>query len=181
MHFMYKMDNLFRSIRVSDENSSVTKGTSFFRTYYNSRLFMRSLRSIQSHVVNFQPFLASFAIFHPFTDLFLELHDREIEKHYKMNFEKVETWHGIIISPTLHVQNSREAYGENWMHFVYKLDNLFRSMRVSDEKTHLLKTHFIFFNLLQLRTFFVFGMHDSRQRHRLSTLSSIICYFSFIY
>ena len=55
---------------------------------------------IQGNVINFQPFLASFAIFHPFTDLFLELNDREIEKHYKMNFEKVETWHGITISHT---------------------------------------------------------------------------------
>ena len=50
-----------------------------------------------------------------------------------MNSEKVETWHGIIISPTYHVQKSREGYGKNWMHFVYKLDNLFRSIRVSDE------------------------------------------------
>ena len=37
-----------------------------------------------------------------------------------MNSEKVETWNGIIISPTYHVQKSREGYGKNWMHFVYK-------------------------------------------------------------
>ena len=30
MHFVYKMVNLFRSIRVSDENSSVTKALHFF-------------------------------------------------------------------------------------------------------------------------------------------------------
>ena len=35
-----------------------------------------------------------------FTDLFRELNDREIENRYKMNSENVETWHGIIISPT---------------------------------------------------------------------------------
>ena len=45
--------------------------------------------------------------FQSFTDLFRELNDREIENHYRMNSEKVETWHGIIISPTLHVQKSR--------------------------------------------------------------------------
>ena len=55
---------------------------------------------IQGNVINFQPFLASFAIFHSFTDLFLEINDREIEKQYKTNCEKVETWHGIIISHT---------------------------------------------------------------------------------
>ena len=34
-----------------------------------------------------------------FTDLFRELNDREIENHYKMNSENVETLHGIIIHP----------------------------------------------------------------------------------
>ena len=48
----------------------------------------------------FLPFLTSFGIFQLFTDLFRELNDREIENHYKMNSENVETWHGIIISPT---------------------------------------------------------------------------------
>ena len=38
--------------------------------------------------------------FQSFTDLFTELNDREIENHYKMNSENVETWHRIIISPT---------------------------------------------------------------------------------
>ena len=51
--------------------------------------------------------------FQSFIDLFTELNDREIENHYKMNSESVEARHGIIISPTLHVQNSREGYGKN--------------------------------------------------------------------
>ena len=38
--------------------------------------------------------------FQSFTDLFRELNDHEIENHYKMNSGNVETWHGIIISPT---------------------------------------------------------------------------------
>ena len=71
-----------------------------FLTYYNSRLILRSVRTIQSDVINFQHFLTSFAIFQSFTDLFRGLNDREIENHYKMNSENVETWHGIIISPT---------------------------------------------------------------------------------
>ena len=90
--------------------------------------------------------------FQSFTDLFRELNDREIENHYKMNSENVEDWHGIIISPTLHVQNSREGYGKNWTHFLYKLDNLFRSIRVSDENSSVTwALHFL--NLLQLQTF----------------------------
>ena len=100
MHFMYKLDTLFRSMRVSDENSSGTRALHFFQTYLNSRLFLRSVHTIQSDVNNFQYFLTSFAIFQSFTDLFRELNDREIENHYKMNSENVGTWHGIIISPT---------------------------------------------------------------------------------
>ena len=46
-------------------------------------------------------------IFQSFTDLFRELNDREIENHYKTISEKVDTWHGIIISPTIHVRKSR--------------------------------------------------------------------------
>ena len=39
-------------------------------TYYNSGLFLRSAGAIQSHVINFQPFLTSFAIFNALTYLF---------------------------------------------------------------------------------------------------------------
>ena len=59
-------------------------------TYYNSGLFLRSVCTIQSHVINFQPFLTSFAIFHSFTDLFWELNDREIEKHYKITLKRLK-------------------------------------------------------------------------------------------
>ena len=96
---MYKLDNLFRSIRVSDENSSVTLALHFFKLI-TTLDFLRSVRTIQSDVINFQHFLTSFAIFQSFTDLFSELNDREIENHYKMNSENVETWNGIIISST---------------------------------------------------------------------------------
>ena len=97
---MYKLDNLFRSIRVSDEKTHLLQMHFIFLIYYNSGLFLFSVCTIQGNVIDFQPFLASVAIFHSFTDLFLELNDHEIEKHYKMNSAKVETWHGIIISPT---------------------------------------------------------------------------------
>ena len=49
-----------------------------------------------------------------------------------MNLENVETWHGIIISPAQHARKSREGHGKNWTHFVYKLDKLFPSIRVSE-------------------------------------------------
>ena len=39
-----------------------------FWTYLNSIVFLCSKCTIQSHIINFQPFLTSFVIFHPFTD-----------------------------------------------------------------------------------------------------------------
>ena len=44
----------------------------------NSRLFVHSICTIQSHIIHFQPFLTSFAIFHAF-NLFFELNDPDIE------------------------------------------------------------------------------------------------------
>ena len=97
---MYKLDNLFRSILGSDEKTHLLHRHFIFLNSLQFRTFLRSVCTIQGHYINFQPFLASFAIVHAFTDLLWELNDHEIEKHYKMNFEMVETWHGIIISHT---------------------------------------------------------------------------------
>ena len=69
-HFVYKLDNLFWSIWGSDEKTHLLHRHLIFLTYYNSGLFMHSVCTIQGHVINFQPFLSSFAIFYSFTDLF---------------------------------------------------------------------------------------------------------------
>ena len=77
-----------------------------FSTYLNSRLFSVPMHhSKRRH--KFSTLSNIICYFQSFTDLFRELNDHEIENQYKMNYEKVETWHGIIISPTWHVQNSR--------------------------------------------------------------------------
>ena len=99
--------------RTSCTNWTISFGVSGFRTrthllhwhfiflnLLQLQTFLRSVRTIQSNVINFQNFLTSFVIFQSFTDLFRELNDREIENHYKMNSENVETWNGIIISST---------------------------------------------------------------------------------
>ena len=65
------------------------EGISFFETSLNSRLFVHSICSIQSHILKFQPFLTSFAIFHAFNDFFA-LNDPEIEKQYKWTLKKLK-------------------------------------------------------------------------------------------
>ena len=118
----------------------------------NSRLFCVPMHhSKRRH--QFSTLSNIICYFQSFTNLFRELDDCEIENHYKMNSEKVETWHGIIISPTWHAKKSREGYGRNWTHFMYKLGNLFRSIRVSDDNSFVTRAlHFI--NLFELQTFF---------------------------
>ena len=142
MHFVNKLDHLFQSMMVSHENSSVSKAFHFFFTYFNSRLFLHSICTIQSHIIKFQPFLTSFSIFNAFNDLFWDKWPFKW-KALQLNLEKVETWHGIIIWPTYHVCKSWEDYDKNWIHLVYKLDHLFQSTRVSDENSSISKAfHF---------------------------------------
>ena len=100
-------------------------------------------------------------------------------KALEMNSEDVETLQGIIISPTEHVLKSWEGYDKNWMHFVYKLDHLLRSMRVSNENSTITKAfHFLY--LCQPQTFCVINMHHSKPHPKISTLSNFIFYFSSI-
>ena len=114
------------------------KGISFLITYFNSILFVCLICTIQRHIINFQPFLTSFDIFHAFNDLFWAKWPWNW-KALQMNSEKVESWHGVIISPAWHVLKSWEGYGKNWMHFVSKLDHLLRSIKVSDENPSVTK------------------------------------------
>ena len=46
------------------ETRLLYKGISFFWTYLNSIIFLCSKCTIQSHIINFQPFPTSFIIFH---------------------------------------------------------------------------------------------------------------------
>ena len=78
---MYKLDKLFRIIRVLDENSFVTQALQRILNLFELQTILGSVCSIQSDVINFQHVLTSFAVFQSFTDLFRELNDREIENH----------------------------------------------------------------------------------------------------
>ena len=56
MHFMYKLDHLIRSIRVSDENSSVTKAFHFFKLISTPEFLC----------VHYAPFEPTSSVFKPF-------------------------------------------------------------------------------------------------------------------
>ena len=65
------------------------KGISVFLTYLNSRHFVCSKCTIQSHIINFQPFLTSFVTFHAFTN-FSELYDPENGMKYKWTLKRLK-------------------------------------------------------------------------------------------
>ena len=171
--------SLSKYMRVSYGNLSVTKGFHFFKTCLNSIVFLCSKCTIQSHIINFQPFLTSFVIFHAFTYYF-ELLDPKIEKHFKWTLKRLKV--GMVSSFHPHsmckrVERVTAKTGRT------SCTNWTISFEVSGfrTRTHLLHWHFIFLNLLQLKIFFAFRTHHSKRRHQFSTLSDIICYFSVIY
>ena len=129
MHFVYKTDNLIRSIRVSHGNSSVTKGFHFLELIWTPSFSVFKMHHSKPHhrFSTLSDFICYFSCIYW---LFWAIRPWNW-KAFQMNSEKVESWHGIIIWPTYHVQESREGYGKHWMQFVYKTDNLFRSIRVS--------------------------------------------------
>ena len=69
-----------------------------FLNLFQLKTFLHSICTIQSHILKFQPVLTSLAIFHAFNDLFWAKWPWNW-KAVKLNSEKVETWHGIIIWP----------------------------------------------------------------------------------
>src|SRR3954469_20598683 len=99
MHFVYKLDHLFQSTRVSHENSSVTKTFHFSKLISTQDFLLHPTSNIQNHILKFQPFLTSFAIFMHLI-IYFQLNYLEIGKGYNLNSEKLITWHGIIILPT---------------------------------------------------------------------------------
>ena len=74
------------------------KGISFFWTYLNSILFLCSKCTIQSHIIDFNPFWLHLLLFMHLL-IFLAIRPWN-SKSFQMNSENVEIWHGIIISPT---------------------------------------------------------------------------------
>ena len=152
MHFVYKLYHLFQSTRVSHENSSVTNTFHVSKLISTQDFFCIQHAIFKATYCNFNTFWLHLVFFMPLM-IYFQLYDLEIAKGYNLNSEKVETWHGIIIWPTYLVCKCWEDYGKNWMHFVYKLDYLFQSTRVSDENSCVSKA-FHFSKLISTQDFF---------------------------
>ena len=143
MHIVYKLDNLLRSITVSDENLSITKGFYFFKHILTQDFFCIQYAPFKATPSLFNPFLTSFAIFHAFHDLFWAKMTLKLKStaNELWNSWKLAWYHNFT-----HVACAKKCrrLRENLMHFMYKLDNLLQSIRVSDENSSITKGFYFF-------------------------------------
>ena len=73
---------------------------------------------------------------------------------------------------------SREGYRKNWMHFVYKIDNLFRSIRVSDENSSVTKW-FHFLNNLSITKLNIMIKHTNIKHKKKESLKNLFSKLSY--
>src|SRR4051812_25618919 len=99
MQFVYNLDHLFQSTRVSNEKSSVTKSFYFYKLISTQYFFCIQHATFKTTYRNFNLFCLHLVFFMHLM-IYFQLNDLEIGKGYNLNSEKVETWHGIIILPT---------------------------------------------------------------------------------
>ena len=78
---------------------SVTKTFHFSKLVSTQDFFSIQHATFKATYWNFNPFWLHL-IFFMHLMIYFQLNDLEIGKHYNLNSEKVETWHGIIIWPT---------------------------------------------------------------------------------
>ena len=178
MHFVYKTDNLFRSIRVSYGNSSVTKGFHFFWTYLNSIVFC-----VQNTL-----FKATSPIFNPFwLHLLFFMHLLIILSYKTLKLKSIsnEPWKGSKLAwyhHFIHIACARKLRGLRQKLDAFRVQN---GQSVSKYQCFIWKLvcyKRISFSWNYLNfIFFVFKMHHSKPHHQFSTLSDFICYFSCIY
>ena len=76
------------------------------------------------------------------------------------------------------MQESREGYGKNWMHFVYKMDNLFRSIRVSNENSSVTKA-FHFLNNLSITKLNIMIKHTNIKHKKKESLKKLFSKLSY--
>ena len=133
------------------------KRISIFLTYFYSRIFVHSIWTIRSHILKFQPYLTSFAIFMHLINCF-ELNDPEIKKHHKWTLKwlKLAWYHHFT-----HIACAKKMRGLR-----QKLDALCLQNGQSlskyqgfGRKLVCYKRISIFFNLFQLQTFCALNMN----------------------
>ena len=127
------------------------KGIKFFLTYFNSRLFLHPTSNIQSHILKFEPFLTSFAIFMHLM-IYFELNDPVNGKHYNwtqkmLKLSMVSSFDPHNMCAKVERITTKTAC-TSWTNWTISF-----KVRWFETKAHLFQRHFIFINLFQLKNF----------------------------
>ena len=175
MHFVYKMDNLFRSIRVSYGNSSVTKGFQFLNLFELQTFCVLKMHYSKPHP-QFST-LSDFIFYFSCIYWFFRLYDPKIEKHFKWTLKRLKV--GMVSSFHPHSMCKKVEWvtAKTGCTSCTKWTISFEVSRFRT-KTHLLRRDFIILNLFELQTLCVFKMRHSKPHQQFSTLSDFICSFS---
>ena len=137
---MYKLDNLFRSIRVSDENSLVTKGFHFFKLIWTPDFVCAQNAPFKATSSTFNPLWHNL-LFLMHLLICFELNGPAIEKLYKWTLKRLKL--GIVSSFHPHsmckrVERANAKTGctscANW--------TIYFEVSVFQTKTHLLHRQF---------------------------------------
>ena len=89
MHFVYKLDHLFQSTRVSDENSSVSKAIHFSKLISTQDFFCIQHAPFKDTYKNFNPFWLHLLFFMHLM-IYFETNDLEIGKHYNWTQKRLK-------------------------------------------------------------------------------------------
>src|SRR3954462_13225544 len=89
MHFVWKVDHLFQSTMVSDENSSVSKTFHFSKIISTQDFFCIQHATFKATYCNFNPFLLPLLCFMHLI-IYFHLNDLEIRKHYNSTQKRLK-------------------------------------------------------------------------------------------
>ena len=156
MHFVYKLDHLFKSTRVSHENSSVTKKFHFSKLISTQEFFCIQHATFKATYWNFHPFWL-YLLFFMRLMIYFQLNDPIIGMHYNLNSEKVQL--GMVSSFDPHNMCAK-VERITTKTACTACTNWTISLKVQgfQTNTHLFQRNFIFPNLFQLKTFFTSNM-----------------------
>ena len=131
---------------VSFENSSITKGISFFEHILTLDFFCIQYAPFKATSSIFNPFLTSFAIFHAFHDLFYPKMTLNLKSTTN---ELWKGWNLAWCQNFTHIACAKMLRGlrEKLDALRLQLDNLLRSIRVSDENSSITKGFYFFLNI----------------------------------
>ena len=88
-HFVYKLDHLIQSTRVSNENSSITKTFHFSKLIATQYFFWVQYAPFKATYQNFNPCWLHLLIYMHLM-IYFDLNDLEIGKHYKWTQKRLK-------------------------------------------------------------------------------------------